>query len=235
MPPVHPLAAAGASWDVDPSAGAWVAARLGPFGPGVGHAVPQVYDAYAVVPLGPDPHDPDDPDLREDARTTLARVLEVLAPVTGDQPVHCGLWDGWGFLYDHGADPRTAPGTGVVVGWDVDDPRPDPDEIARSLAEGQEELARRRVERPAAEPLRLPHREYVLWTGPLRSALALDGAEAAAPSLVWPDDRAWFVAVPIYTREIAVGGSAAVVAALLADPRLGARRAGPDDLLDGDD
>lgn len=219
------LSVVGAAWDAGPAAGAWIAARLGPFGPTLGHAVPHGYDAYAVVPLRPHP---EDPDVCEPADRALARVLDVLAARTGDQPVHCALWEGWGFLYDAGDDPRTAPGMGVlVVGHD------DPAEHDRALAAAQEDLARRRVERPAAARLELPHRAYHLWTGPLRSALALPHGEV--PSFVWPEDRSWCVGAPIYTREIAVGGSAALVDALLAAPDLAARRATPDDVLAIDD
>jgi len=221
---------AGASWDEGPAAGAWIGARLGEFGASVGHAVPTGYDAYAVVPLASPPEHPD----QLDAHATLARVLDVLAPSTGEQSVHCGLWEGFGFLYDHGADPRYAPGMGAGVGWAPDEPRPDAAELERARAAAREAMVSRRVERPAAEPLHLPHRAYHLWTGPLRAALAL--AELGdPPSFVWPDDRTWCVGVPIYTREIAVGGPAHVVDALLADTALGARRAAPDDLLDIDD
>ncbi|MCM0640632.1 hypothetical protein [Cellulomonas wangsupingiae] len=226
------LGRAGASWDEGPGAGAWIGARLGEFGQSVGHAVPHGYDAYAVVPLRPHPEHPDH---LEDAHATLGRVLDALAPVTGDQPVHCGLWEGWGFLFDHGADPRYAPGMGALVGWGAAEPRPDAEELERARAAAREAMASRRVERPAAEPLHLPHRAYHLWTGPLRAALALAGLHGDPPSLVWPDDRTWFVGVPIYTRELAVGGPGRVVDALLADLALGARRAAPDDLLDVDD
>jgi hypothetical protein len=55
------------------------------------------------------------------------------------------------------------------------------------------------------------------------------------PSLVWPEDRSWFVGVPIYTNEIAVAGTTVVIDALMADPQLSARRVTPDDVLDTDD
>lgn len=223
---------AGARWDDDASAGAWIAPRLAEFGQGVGHAVPLGYEAYAVVPLDPDA----EPQTVPDGWDVLARVLDVLAPVTGDQPVHAGVWEGFGYLYDHGADPRTAPGMGVAVLVRGDDgEEPDPAEVARVRAEAEARMAARRVERPAAAPLDLPHRAYHLWTGPLRAPLALAAAHSDPPSLLWPDDRAWFVGAPIYTRELAVGASAAVVDALLADPALHARRAAPDDVLDIDD
>jgi hypothetical protein len=49
----------------------------------------------------------------------------------------------------------------------------------------------------------------------------------------WPDDRSWFVGLPIYTNEIAVAGTAAMADALLVAPRLDARRATSDDVFDG--
>ncbi len=228
------LELAGASWDGGPQAGDWIRERLGPFGASVGHAVPWGYEAYAVVPV---PLDEDDPDgvRGADPYLTLEVLLEVLAPFTGEQRVHCGLWDGWGFLYGPGEDPRTAPGISVLVAWRSEEDRPDPEEIARVRSEAAERMAQTRVRRPAAEPLELPNRAYHLWTGPLRSVLALRHQEHQPPSLVWPQDRTWFVGAPIYTNELAVAGTRAVVAAVLVDPRLGARPATPADLLDVDD
>ncbi len=55
------------------------------------------------------------------------------------------------------------------------------------------------------------------------------------PSLIWPEDRSWFVGAPIYTNEIGVAGTTVVVDAVVAHPRLNARRATPDDVLDIDD
>ncbi len=227
------LEAAGASWDDGPAAGAWIGARLGPFGASVGHAVPSGYEAYAVVPVPPADDDAGGPHGLAPYRT-LEALLTVLAPATGDQRVHCGLWTGWGFLYGAGEDPRTAPGMSVMVLRASGDDGPGSEEVDRLRAEGAERMATTRVERPAADMLELPHRAYHLWTGPLRSALALRHQQEL-PSLVWPQDRSWFVGAPIYTNELAVGASRAVVAAVLADPRLGARPATPADLLDVDD
>ena len=56
-----------------------------------------------------------------------------------------------------------------------------------------------------------------------------------SPHLVASTPRSWFVGVPIYTNEIAVAGTTVVIDAVLADSRLNARRAMPDDVLDIDD
>lgn len=88
------LAAAGATWVDGPEVGGWIAERLGPFGPSVGHAVPLGYAAYAVVPIVPD-------DDGEPVETlgALEPVLGGLAAFTQEQPVHTAMWDGWGWWY----------------------------------------------------------------------------------------------------------------------------------------
>lgn len=225
------LAAVDATWDDGPDAGRWIADRLGPFGPSVGHAVPLGYPAYAVVPI------PLDADLQADrgCLSAVERLLDVLGPFTGDQPVHSGMWDGWSWWYDSGTDPRTAPGMGLGVFWPEGDERPAQHEIDRVLADAREQLAAERVERPDVEPLDLPYRRYYLWTGPLRSVTAFGHQPQDLPSLIWPEDRSWFVGAPIYTNEIAVAGTTMEIDAVVADPRLNAHRATPDDVLDIDD
>jgi hypothetical protein len=226
------LAAVGADWDDDPAAGHWIAERLRPFGPSVGHAVPLGYQAYAVVVI---PWEEDEEQETRAPVIVLDALLDVLAPFTGDQPVHSGIWSGWAFMYETGDDPRTAPGMSVGISWSPDGPQPTQEEIDRALADAREEMAAHRVEAPDAEPLVLPHREYYLWTGPLRSALAFRHEASSPPSLIWPEDRSWFIGAPIYTNEIAVAGSPEVVEAVLRDRRLDARTATPDDDLDIDD
>lgn len=244
------LAAVGAAWDDSAAAGAWIAERLGPFGPSVGHAVPHGYESFAVVPVPrPDHGGPADADPRACGRTTsplsvLMDVLRVLAVWTGKQDVHCGLWEGWGFLYDAGEDPLTAPGM-AMFGFGADgaamDARPATGEsplVPAARAGAAAHLLVRRVQRPAAPPLELPHRGYHLWTGPWRSAGALAHEHWSPPSLVWPEDRSWFVGAPIYTEDIAVAGSADMVRAVLTDPLLhglGARLARLDETLRIDD
>jgi hypothetical protein len=226
------LLAVDASWDDGPDAGGWIADRLGPVGASVGHAVPLGYPAYAVVPI------PSGGELLDSGwLSVIEALLDLLDPFTGDQPVHSGMWEGWGWWYDTGADPRTAAGMDVVVSvaWPEGDDRPAQEEIDRALADAREELAAERVECPDVEPLDLPGRRYYLWTGPLRSATAFRHQPHDPPSLIWPEDRSWFVGVPIYTNEITVASTTVVVDAVVADPRLSARRATPGDVLDIDD
>jgi hypothetical protein len=224
------LTAVGAAWDDGPAAGRWIAKRLAPFGPSLGHAVPLGYPSYAIVPIPL----ADDRDEAPGCFSTVEAALDVLDYLTQDQPVHSGVWDGWAWWYPTGSDPRTADGMGVGVAW-PDGDRPTQDEIDRTLGEAREQLVAIRVEQPDVEPLELPHRRYYLWTGPLRSALAFADEAHDPPSLIWPEDRSWFVGVPIYTHEIAIAGGSPVIDAILADPRLIARRSTPEDVLRGDD
>src|SRR4051794_3091846 len=160
------------------------------------------------MPLWP----PEDDVEADDGCVSLVEALvEVLDRFTGDQSVHCGMWDGWAWWYDTGADPRTAPGIDVLIAWPEGDDRLARAEITRALADARDELAAERVECPDVEPLDLPHRRYYLWTGPLRSATVFRHQLHAVPSLIWPEDRAWFVGAPIYANEIAVAGTTMVV------------------------
>jgi hypothetical protein len=227
------LLAVGGAWDDGPGAGAWIADRLGPFGPSVGHAVPLNYPAYAIVPI---PLAVDDDDLHQQrVPVVMEALLAVIEPFTRRQVVHCGIWDGWSWWYDTGTDPRTASAGRLSVMWADGEEPPSREEIERERAAVSEILAATLVECPDTEPLDLPHRRYYLWTGPLRSAMAFRHQPHDPPSLIWPADRSWFVGLPIYTNEIAVAGSTRLIDAVIAHPRLGARRATPDDVLAGED
>jgi hypothetical protein len=224
------LLAVGAAWEDGPAAGNWIAQRLAPFGGSVGHAVPLGYEADAVVPLVFEDAS------QSDSASLIATdaLVELLGPFTGDQAVHCGVWEGWPWWYPTGGDPRSSQGTEVGVVW-PEGASPTHAERDRALAEAREHLAADSVEFPDAQPLELPYRRYYLWTGPLHSVTALRDKWADPPSLVWPEDRSWFVGAPIWTNEIAIAGTRLLIDAVVRDPRLSARRATPDDELDIDD
>jgi hypothetical protein len=70
--------------------------------------------------------------------------------------------------------------------------------------------------------VRVPHRQYYLFTGPLGRtgrAFRFDVWEQS-PSMWWPADRAWFVATEVDGYSTYVGGTTACVEAVLADPVL---------------
>jgi hypothetical protein len=232
------LMAAGAVWDDGPRAGSWIADRLWPFGPTVGNAVPLGYPVYAVVPLPSE----DAPGAELGWPPIVDVLVTVLERFTGEQPVHCGMWDGWSWFMPPGRDPGAGiyirPRSEPVETFDAETyqyTREQLDRIEYLRAAARERFEAEGARHPCVEPLRLPHRNYYLWTGPLRSVTAFRHEPHNPPSLVWPEDRSWFVGAPIYTNELAIAGPSALVDTLLANTQLNAYRASPNDALDIDD
>ncbi len=76
----------------------------------------------------------------------------------------------------------------------------------------------------------LPERNYALFAGSLAALPSLmDAQDGHSPNLWWPDDRAWCVATEIDLAWTYVGGPAALISDALANPRLEAQPASPDD------
>jgi hypothetical protein len=77
---------------------------------------------------------------------------------------------------------------------------------------------------PDLEPqLRLPYREYHLFSGPLAAArTTYDAGPSARQSanLWWPADQAWCVATEVDHAWSYLGGAAPLIAAILSDRRL---------------
>jgi len=87
------------------------------------------------------------------------------------------------------------------------------------------------AEMRAGPRVRLPHRDYLLFTGPVEAASAFVGQEHQTPNLWWPADRIWCVASEIDLPWTYVGGSEQAVRALLSDARIEALPASPGDPL----
>lgn len=69
--------------------------------------------------------------------------------------------------------------------------------------------------------LTLPHRGYLLFPGPIDAVSSLSfGPFQQAPSLWWPEDRAWCVAAEIDLTETYLAGSEACIKRVVADPDL---------------
>jgi hypothetical protein len=78
----------------------------------------------------------------------------------------------------------------------------------------------------------LPGREYLLYCGPVEAMTATaDLGRGQTANLAWPADRAWCVGSEIDLAWTYVGGSEALIAQLLADERIEALPAQPDDPL----
>ena len=126
----------------------------------------------------------------------LAEVVRILASHTSS-PATCtaGLWEGWGWV--SGATADVAAGKG-----DFEDPLPPP--FHRGDVAG-------------AAKLELPGRRYLLFNADL-AVFADPGWHQAngwdmlqSPNLLWPEDRAWFLASEIDMDSTIVGGSALLI------------------------
>ena len=83
-----------------------------------------------------------------------------------------------------------------------------------------------------APRVQLPHRGYLLYQGPVEAALTLpglDGTFGQCPNVWWPADRAWYVASEIDLPWTYIGGPRGLIDAILADDRIEALPAAPDD------
>ena len=130
-----------------------------------------------------------------------------------------GLWEGWGWI-------EGSPSVGVIVtsGEAPDAPIEVPPAFPPEILDGPR--------------VSLPGRDYILFEGPLSAASELgsrsgellsaaypeldfdpEAFEPQSPNLFWPQDRSWCVATEIDLDSTYVGGSQALVEALLADPR----------------
>jgi hypothetical protein len=98
------------------------------------------------------------------------------------------------------------------------------------------------VEEPRQDPVpgpvrtgprvHLPDRDYFLYQGPAEAVVTLaglDGTWGQSPNLWWPADRAWCVASEIDLPWTYVGGPRGLIDAILADERIEALPAAPDD------
>jgi hypothetical protein len=252
--------------DVSPAD--WIGPRLAPFGSGVTSIVPSGFAAYARVlhrplsyaadvvearwaevaastgraayplmqwhaikaGLGEIPDwDGAEPDEGELDPHQLPVLLGLLAQRTGtpDDAYHA-LWNGFGG-WTSGAVVLQAWSEGELPPSYPDDPasvRPDtiPPVLPPEVTEG---------------PLvRLPHREYLLFAGPVAAAADFEATRAEftlrerqTPQLSWPSDLAWCVATEIDFDSTLVGGSEELVAAVLAEGELEAYPVAPDDDL----
>jgi hypothetical protein len=152
------------------------------------------------------------------APASLSALIDVLAPATGRQVCFHALWEGWGWV----------DGAGVKVVC-AGDGRPV--EPAPALQPGVS------AEVWALPRLRLPHRDYLLFRGPLRAALDMGwqgspgGFEPQSPSLFWPADHSWCVSTEVDFDSTLVAGSEDLVNAVLVAPGLDAWPVEPDDDL----
>jgi hypothetical protein len=139
------------------------------------------------------------------SRRRRAALREALCPRILEQ-CFFGLWAGYGFA----GTPLVREGSPPAA------PLPDP--IPDAVRAGP--------------PIELPHREYLLYEGPVEAITATaDFGHGQTANLAWPADHAWCLATEIDLAWTYVGGSESLVERLLADERIEALPAGADDPL----
>lgn len=159
--------------------------------------------------------------LDEPALTALFQVL--VAHTESDADCYFALWDGWGPI--HGG-PAVATVTAVRrprwLRWLRPKARRGliPPAFPRSVLEGPR--------------LRLPGRNYLLFTGRLEESSAA-GFDINTPNLFWPTDRTWCVATEIDFDSTMIGGPVTLIDDVLNDPTLEAWRVNPGDSLAHDE
>lgn len=193
-------------WVVDDAPGAWIEASVRSFAVDVGSLLPPVFDAYARFPH------------TEHRAGVLVRAeVDALAATLARHTVDAGrcwfaVWEGHGWM---------RPDTSFAVMVASDEPGFDRDAAERDHRDRAHAFA---ATLPTPSLL-LPHRNYLLYRGPLQAAGALLGFPAhQSPNLWWPEDRSWCVATEIDLDVTYVGGSAALIADVCADASLAATR-----------
>jgi hypothetical protein len=238
---------AGAAWSDAVGEADWIGERLAPFDARqVASVVPGGFDAYARV-LHP-AEDPVDGD-------RLVRWAEVAAwsgtPLRADAQFHTialppvrperdAPWSGQGPRQGELYPPDAEALAGIARDWTTTPERcwfclwdgygagtlltppgepsvPLPDPVPAPVRHGPR--------------VRLPNRDYLLYTGPVEAVLTTDplpGGDQAA-NLWWPADRAWCVASEIDLAWTYVAGPVGLIERVLADTRIEALPAGPGD------
>jgi hypothetical protein len=143
---------------------------------------------------------------------------EVLAAIARDwtaTPQDCWfcVWDGFGWDTAGTVVALTEAGQPPEI---IEEPRRDP--VPGPVRDGPR--------------VHLPHRDYFLYCGPAEAVAtlaSLDGTWGQSPNIWWPADRAWCVASEIDLQWTYVGGPRGLIDAVLADDRIEALPAAPDD------
>jgi hypothetical protein len=162
---------------------------------------------------------PEEDSIPEGLRAPLVEILRRFTR-TADRCWFC-IWEGYGVWFG-GRELKTYSDT------------------SRSAQRARKREASRRAEREAAAMEQIPKASIM---GGMRRCLVFTGSIDAVPGLTirhqsltpnwwWPDDRAWIVVSELDTPSTYVGGSAALVQAILDEPQLEAVPSHPDHRFD---
>lgn len=141
-------------------------------------------------------------------------IIEKLIPLlrhhtTSSETCYFAYWNGWG-------DPVS------LVAHRPHDARP-PEQEQDDLLRAQL-MAAPRGERDRAPSFATPHRDWYLYEGPLDDAITgwygKDKFLFQSASMWWPEDHAWFVSTEVDFDSTYVGGSRALIEAILDEPAI---------------
>jgi hypothetical protein len=208
-------------WLHDTSAADWIGPRLHGFALDTGSIVPEGFEAYCRV-LHPFRGRGDDKPTRTWAEVAAENgriVHPEMQPQVIFRPIGAKKPTGWDHTIDNeldwGSCPRSVLGALVdVLGRHT----ATPERCWFCAWEGMGFLEFDGMR----ERVRLPGRDYLLYTGPIELAMAPldDSWDGRSPHLWWPDDRAWVVATEIDFAWTYVGGASSLIRGLLDDPRI---------------
>lgn len=177
---------------------------------------PPGFEAYATVR-----YDTGEAEHYRSDDLVMAAVVNLAAQHTRTpDDVFFGLWDGWGELTDPGRVYSVVRANWLRDLWFQPTPPRNTPAFDDDVAAGP------RVDLH-------DDRAYLLFRGPAAS-VGQWGARPFAPdldrtlppaSITWPADRAWFIASDVDPEWLCVGGSHAMIAAVLAHPDLDAEPA----------
>jgi hypothetical protein len=218
-------------WALAVSETDWIASRLRDLGDGVTSVVPKGYEAYARIPHPAWSGGGETPvPWRTIAKwnglemTRMAQFHSVALSQSGD---------GARFPYDRGPDEGIMSRSGlealvpILRRWTST-----PEDCLFCIWEGWGCLSLP-VEVERGPRVRLPHRDYLLYRGPVETALinVADDPWRQTPNLWWPQDRSWFVGSEIDLTCTYLAGRKGLVDELLASQTPEALPAYPDDPL----
>ena len=206
----------------------WVAgARLESCSWCVGGLLPTGYDAYGRLRHRDEPAGP-----RSDngiSAEALSVLCELMASHGSAGTCFFAVWEGYGWVRGGGQ---------VMVAFPAGQP------VDHELIEAMRASAAKpafAVEVLKGPKLRLPHRDYLLFSGPLQAALEVGREPVSgwfgphAPDFIWPEDRSWFIATDVDLAFGYVGGSASLIADVVGDDRPSTTQlAERDPLIDGE-
>jgi len=138
------------------------------------------------------------------------RLASILAAHTGtSDECFFAVWEGWGEGF-----------SGAIHLFTEGTTEAEKERAIEEWEDEQEELAQWGRWVRSAPIFRVPSRGYHLLRGPLADIGGFYGAGRNAPSIWWPEDRAWCVGSDVDLMTTYVGGSAEAIEAIVGDPDL---------------